>query len=118
MTPASTMASISSEVATGRKMNGRDGFILDRSGARQAGLQPPLLAGLLGLGLLGPPDDFLLPDDPLREPAVGPAWRALASTSSTFAPSRSLSVPSTTTWFPGSSPLVTSVVSPSTVPSL
>src|SRR5208282_4400920 len=123
MTPANTMASISSEVATGRKMNGRDGFILDRSGASQAGLQPPLLAGLLGLellglGLLGPPDDLLLPEDPLRDPAVGPACRAFASTSSTFAPSRSLSVPSTTTWLPGSSPLVTSVVSPSTAPAL
>src|SRR5208282_1567986 len=80
---------------------------------RKTEFQPPLLAGLLG-----PPGDLAAPAVPLRVPLVCAAPRALGSMSSTFAPSRSLSAPSTTTMFPASSPLSTSVVSPSTAPSL
>src|SRR6202163_3800143 len=99
MIPASKMASISSEVATGRRIKGRDGLIArgslgsdDSSTRGSLENQPPLLERRpcpCPPAPCPPLSDFGGPFGGLADCA----GRALGSTSCIFEPSRSLSAP-------------------------
>ena len=114
--PDSMIATISSVVATGRRMNGRDGLIVSArpvwarpASGRLASARRPGAVAVLPPPALSPSGAAVA--------AAGPSPPASARTM-TLAPSRSLSAPSITTRSPGCRPESTSTRSPSVTPSL
>ena len=100
--PTSMIATISSVVATGRRMNGRDGFIAVCAVAARTPLR--CRRGCVGRRRRAPSG---------AAAGAASARRRVARARLTLAPSRSWSAPSTTTRSPGASPERTATRSPS-----
>src|SRR5579862_366237 len=109
--PVRTIATMSKDVAIGRRMNVRDGLIyLPLCVPLCAPLEVGVVPGRGDAGTGAPAAGGALPGRPVAGPV------SLVRCGTTWVPSCSLSTPVITTMSPGASPDVTSLLSPSVVP--